>query len=66
MPGRVISVQASVGAKVDKGTPLITVEAMKMEHLLHAAFSRTVEAVLVKTGDSVSEGQTLLRVTRAQ
>ncbi len=66
MPGRVINIQAPAGTKVDKGTALITVEAMKMEYVLMAAFRGTVEAVLVKIGDAVSEGQTLQRLSRGQ
>ena len=36
MPGTVTVVQAAVGDEVAAGTPLLVVEAMKMEHVLTA------------------------------
>jgi propionyl-CoA carboxylase alpha chain/3-methylcrotonyl-CoA carboxylase alpha subunit len=38
----------------------VTLEAMKMEHALTAAFDGTVEAVSVALGDQVSEGAVLV------
>ena len=32
MPGKVIALVAAEGAKVEKGAPLLILEAMKMEH----------------------------------
>ena len=36
MPGAVIDVRAADGAEVTAGTPVVVVEAMKMEHVLTA------------------------------
>lgn len=65
MPGRVISVLTTVGAAVEMGTPLIILEAMKMEHTIRAPVSGIVEDVFFATGDFVEEGVELARVKAA-
>jgi acetyl/propionyl-CoA carboxylase alpha subunit len=64
MPGKIIALQAQAGATVVKGQALITVEAMKMEHTLTAPFDGTVGDVAFAVGQQVSEGTTLLHITR--
>jgi 3-methylcrotonyl-CoA carboxylase alpha subunit len=66
MPGKIIAVQVTAGAQVSKGQPLITVEAMKMEHTLTAPFEGTVGDVTYKVGQQVSEGTALLHITRKE
>jgi acetyl/propionyl-CoA carboxylase alpha subunit len=66
MPGKIIAVAVKVGDEVQKGQPLFTVEAMKMEHTLAAPFAAKVEAVMMKTGDQVSEGVTLVKLARGE
>jgi acetyl-CoA/propionyl-CoA carboxylase biotin carboxyl carrier protein len=53
MPGTVTVVQASVGDQVEAGTPLLVVEAMKMEHVLAAPIAGTVAELDVTAGQSV-------------
>ncbi len=60
MPGKVIAVLVEVGAVVEKGTPLIVMEAMKMEHTIDAPAAGKVEEVLYAVGDQVDEGAQLL------
>jgi propionyl-CoA carboxylase alpha chain/3-methylcrotonyl-CoA carboxylase alpha subunit len=62
MPGRITAVQAEAGAAVRKGAPLVTLEAMKMEHALTAPFDGVVVELPVAVGDQVAEGATLARV----
>ena len=62
MPGRIVSVGAEPGARVTKGQPIVTLEAMKMEHALTAPFDGTLAELNVKVGDQVSEGVALARV----
>jgi biotin carboxyl carrier protein len=62
MPGRVVAVHARDGERVEMGAPLITVEAMKMEHTLAAPVAGRVEGLTVQVGAQVSEGATLARV----
>ena len=65
MPGKVVAVSVALGDKVTRGQPLLTLEAMKMEHALTAPFDGTVEALSVSAGDQVSEGVVLARLTAA-
>jgi propionyl-CoA carboxylase alpha chain/3-methylcrotonyl-CoA carboxylase alpha subunit len=62
MPGRIVAVQAEAGATVVKGSPLVVLEAMKMEHALIAPFDGVVSELPVKVGDQVVEGALLARV----
>jgi len=48
------------GAIVEKGTPLIVMEAMKMEHTIGAPTAGTVSEVLYAVGDQVADGAQLL------
>jgi acetyl-CoA/propionyl-CoA carboxylase biotin carboxyl carrier protein len=43
MPGTVVSVAVENGQRVEEGQPLVSVEAMKMEHQLTAALPGTVQ-----------------------
>ncbi|QUD89108.1 acetyl/propionyl/methylcrotonyl-CoA carboxylase subunit alpha [Phenylobacterium montanum] len=65
MPGKIVQVQVKVGDQVAKGQPLITVEAMKMEHALTAPFDATVAEIKGAAGDQVSEGAMLVRLEAA-
>ena len=62
MPGSVVAVHVSAGETVAKGTPLIVVEAMKMEHTLVAPSDGIVGELLARTGDQVKVDQPLLSV----
>jgi acetyl-CoA/propionyl-CoA carboxylase biotin carboxyl carrier protein len=57
MPGSVIAVHAGAGDPVEAGQPLITLEAMKMEHVVGAPGSGTLAELLVAPGDQVTKGQ---------
>ena len=61
MPGNVIAVQVTSGARVSEGDVVVVVEAMKMEHSLAAPVSGRAE-VLVSVGDQVSVDQVLARL----
>jgi propionyl-CoA carboxylase alpha chain/3-methylcrotonyl-CoA carboxylase alpha subunit len=64
MPGKVILVSAAAGESVIKGQPLLTLEAMKMEHVLAAPFDGLVTALNAKEGDQVAEGVVLIRLEK--
>ncbi|MCD5310656.1 acetyl-CoA carboxylase biotin carboxylase subunit [Kineosporia babensis] len=61
MPGTVVAVLAEEGQPVRQGTPLLAVEAMKMEHVLAAPVDGVVE-LQVKPGDQVELDQLLARL----
>ncbi|WP_025597021.1 acetyl/propionyl/methylcrotonyl-CoA carboxylase subunit alpha [Burkholderia sp. WSM2230] len=60
MPGKVIAVLVEPGTVVEKGAPLIVMEAMKMEHTIGAPAAGTVSEVLYAVGDQVADGAQLL------
>jgi 3-methylcrotonyl-CoA carboxylase alpha subunit len=60
MPGKVIAVLVEPGTVVEKGTPLIVMEAMKMEHTIGAPAAGKVAEVLYAVGDQVADGAQLL------
>ncbi|WP_304412211.1 biotin/lipoyl-containing protein, partial [Pandoraea sp. B-6] len=64
MPGKVIAVLAPAGTKVEKGAPLLVMEAMKMEHTISAPADGEIEEVLFAVGDQVPEGAQLLAFKR--
>ena len=60
MPGKIVAVLVAVGDSVEKGTPLLIMEAMKMEHTIAAPHDGEVEELLYAVGDQVAEGAQLL------
>jgi 3-methylcrotonyl-CoA carboxylase alpha subunit len=62
MPGRVISVDVSEGARVAIGDRLAVIEAMKMEHRILALSNATVAAIKVAPGDLLAEGAVLIEL----
>ena len=64
MPGRIVAVLANEGQSVTKGTPMMVMEAMKMEHTIVALADGKVDQVLFAVGDQVSEGAQLIRFTQ--
>ncbi len=59
MPGGVVRVAVAVGDRVGAGQVLVVLEAMKMEHAVHAGAAGTVVEVDVAVGDQVETGRVL-------
>ncbi|MCQ1954778.1 biotin carboxylase N-terminal domain-containing protein [Arthrobacter sp. zg-Y238] len=62
MPGTVVAVAVADGDRVPAGAPLLSVEAMKMEHQLRAPMAGVVSLSL-KPGDLVKADQVLATLT---
>jgi len=60
MPGKVVALLAQTGQKVGKGTPLLILEAMKMEHTITAPGAGTVKAFCYAAGEQVVDGAALV------
>lgn len=60
MPGKVIAMHVLLGQWVEKGKPLLTLEAMKMEHTIFSPSAGLVKNLRVQLGDWVSDGAELL------
>jgi biotin carboxyl carrier protein len=65
MPGGVVRVAVAPGDAVEAGQVLVVLEAMKMEHAVHAAAAGTVTEVDVAEGDQVETGRILVVVEPA-
>jgi 3-methylcrotonyl-CoA carboxylase alpha subunit len=60
MPGKVIALIAAAGSVVEKGAPLLVLEAMKMEHTISAPAKGLVKAFHFAAGDQVTDGVDLV------
>ena len=56
MPGTVMDVKLKVGDKVTNSTPIVIIEAMKMENEIPATCDGTIASINVNKGDSVNTG----------
>jgi 3-methylcrotonyl-CoA carboxylase alpha subunit len=62
LPGTVVALLAEVGATLEKGAPILTLEVMKMEQTLRAPFAGVLKAIKCKVGDIVQEGVELAEI----
>jgi biotin carboxyl carrier protein len=62
MPGLIRDVLVSPGDHVEPGTPLIVLEAMKMENEIRSSVQGVVKVVLVKKQDAVEKNQMMIEI----
>lgn len=62
MPGAVLRVLVTAGDEVSPGQPMVTIEAMKMEHQVVAPSGGTVAEIFVVAGQQLDTGQALVRI----
>ncbi len=62
LPGTVVALLAEVGATLEKGAPILTLEVMKMEQTLRAPFAGVLKLIKCKVGDIVQAGVELAEV----
>jgi 3-methylcrotonyl-CoA carboxylase alpha subunit len=65
MPGKVIKMFVKEGLAIEKGAPLLVLEAMKMEHTLYAPYAGTIAALHCGLGEQVADDVTLVTITPA-
>jgi biotin carboxyl carrier protein len=65
MPGTVLKILVSVGARVARGDVLVHLEAMKMTNAVRAPQDGSVAEVLVHDGQQVAYGAPLVRLVNA-
>ncbi|CAM4112536.1 biotin carboxylase N-terminal domain-containing protein [Janibacter anophelis] len=63
MPGTITGVHVVEGDVVETGAPMVTLEAMKMEHTVSAPAAGTVTRVAAVVGQQVDQGVTLVVVS---
>jgi geranyl-CoA carboxylase alpha subunit len=62
MSGRVVAILVKQGERVTAGQPVITLEAMKMEHVHSAPVSGTISAIDVTEGEQVTTGRIVVEI----
>jgi biotin carboxyl carrier protein len=62
MPGLVVAVPVEVGQSVTRGSTVVVLSAMKMQNELAAPADATVKEILVSAGQTVDQGQALVRL----
>jgi geranyl-CoA carboxylase alpha subunit len=65
MNGRVVAVLVRPGEQVTAGQPVMTLEAMKMEHVHTAGIAGTVSAIDVAEGEQVTTGKIVVEIEAA-
>jgi acetyl/propionyl-CoA carboxylase alpha subunit len=61
MPGLIVDIRVQPGAAVQKGDPLLVLEAMKMENILKAPADGIVSSIKVELRANVTKGQVLVQ-----
>jgi acetyl/propionyl-CoA carboxylase alpha subunit len=61
MPGLIIDIRVQPGQAVQKGDPLLVLEAMKMENILKAPADGTIDSIKVALRANVTKGQVLVQ-----
>ncbi len=62
MNGRVVAVLVKPGDRVKAGQPVLTLEAMKMEHVHKAGVDGVVAAIDVAEGEQVTTGRIVAEI----
>ncbi|WP_461534835.1 acetyl/propionyl/methylcrotonyl-CoA carboxylase subunit alpha [Spongorhabdus nitratireducens] len=60
MPGTIVEVLAKAGTEVTQDTPLVIMEAMKMEHTIRAPANGVVTAIHFNAGEQVEQNAVLI------
>jgi len=61
MPGLIRRIAVETGSVVEAQTPLLVLEAMKMENVLRASAAATIQEIVVKEGQAVEKNALLIR-----
>ncbi|GAA2074769.1 carboxyl transferase domain-containing protein [Aeromicrobium halocynthiae] len=64
--GTVVAVHVGPGDRLDPRTPIVTLEAMKMEHTVTAGHACVLESLAVGIGQTVLEGQLIADVRASE
>lgn len=63
MPGLVLSILVEEGQEIQKGEPVLILEAMKMENVIKATAPATIKSIKVNQGAAVEKNQVLVELS---
>jgi len=66
MHGLVMTLDVANGEQVEQGMALLTLEAMKMQHVITAPLSGTVARVTAAVGSQVALGEVLMEIAAGE
>jgi biotin carboxyl carrier protein len=58
--GKIVAIHAKPNQPIDKNQPLVTIESMKMENIIHATSDAFIKTVSIRNGDLVQPKQILM------
>ncbi|MEO0233170.1 MAG: biotin/lipoyl-containing protein [candidate division WOR-3 bacterium] len=64
MPGIVTEIKVKIGERVNKGTPLLIMESMKMQIEISAPFDGEVEEIYIKENSPIKKEDKLLKMKK--
>ena len=64
MPGSIVKILVDEGTQVEDGTPVLIIEAMKMETKLYSSINGTVSKINCKVGEQVDSDLILIEITK--
>lgn len=62
MQGTILDIFVNIGDKVNKGDPVLLLEAMKMENQVVSPVNGTISSILVSKGDTVNLGEIIIKL----
>ncbi len=62
IPGKIVSVLVSEGEKVDSGSVVIVLEAMKMQNEIKAGIDGKIEKIMCKPGERIEANVPLIEI----
>ncbi len=62
IPGTIIEISANEGDIVEEGSPLLVLEAMKMQNLIEMPFTAKIKKINVKVGDKIPKDMLMIEL----
>ncbi|MBD3226253.1 MAG: biotin/lipoyl-binding protein, partial [Caldithrix sp.] len=66
LPGMILKIMVKEGDVIERGQPIMMLEAMKMENEVNATAAGMIIDIKFKEGDSVNQGDVLLLLKPAE
>ncbi|MEE9372305.1 MAG: biotin/lipoyl-containing protein [Saprospiraceae bacterium] len=64
MPGLILDIMVNDGDQITKGSPLLILEAMKMENVIKAVGDGVIKKIISQKGEAVNKGQIIIEMEK--